>query len=163
MLRRQAARQFSSLRCVMQEAAKKSDVKPVDNTLINSDETQRIDLEAISGAPADLSRNRIVRIFQESKSATQSGNFQTIPWRINWDVVPRANRWENEMMGWASSGDYMQGTTIKFKSKEDAIRFASNQGWDYYVQEPHKRDFRVKQYAVNFLHSKGPLKHIRTK
>lgn len=29
--------------------------------------------------------------------------------------------------------DYMQGTRLSFKSKDDAIHFAEKQGWDYYV------------------------------
>lgn len=58
---------------------------------------------------------------------------------------------------------YRQGTQMKFRTKDDAMRFAANQGWDFYVQEPHKRQFRVKQYATNFQHSPGKLKHIRTK
>jgi len=28
-------------------------------------------------------------------------------------------------MGWASSADYMQGTTMAFRSKEDAVAFVS--------------------------------------
>lgn len=84
-------------------------------------------------------------------------------WRVDWDIVPRANRWENDMMGWASSGDYMQATQMKFRTREDAIRFASNQGWDYYIQEPHTRTFKVKQYATNFEHWNGKIRHIRTK
>lgn len=32
--------------------------------------------------------------------------------------------------------DYMQGTRLSFKSKEDAIHFAEKQGWDYYVYVP---------------------------
>lgn len=66
-------------------------------------------------------------------------------------------------MGYASSGDYMQGTEVKFSSKDAAIRFATNQGWDYYIQEPHVRKFRPKSYSTNFEHSQGKLKHIRTK
>lgn len=53
-------------------------------------------------------------------------------------------------MGWASSGDYMQGTALKFKTKEDAIRFAEKQGYEYFVQEPNVRAFRSKAYAANF-------------
>lgn len=52
---------------------------------------------------------------------------------------------------------------MKFRTKDDAVRFATNQGWDYFVQEANKRDFRVKAYAINFQHSAGKLKHIRTK
>lgn len=31
-------------------------------------------------------------------------------------------------MGWASSADYMQGTNVKFNTKEDAIHFCEKQG-----------------------------------
>lgn len=66
-------------------------------------------------------------------------------------------------MGWQSSADAMQGTNIKFKSKEMAIAFAEKQGYEYYVAEPHERRFVPKAYANNFLHEPGPLKHIKTK
>lgn len=119
--------------------------------------------EIISGAPAHLSTSRVVRIYQAAKPATQSGTWGTRVWRVDWDIVDRANRWENDLMGYASSGDYMQGTEMKFTSKEAAVRFATNQGWDYYIQEPHTRKIRPKSYATNFEHSVGKLKHIRTK
>ena len=66
-------------------------------------------------------------------------------------------------MGWQSSGDMMQGTRIFFDSKEDAIRFAEKQGYEYFVQEPQTRAFTPKAYANNFAYSPGKLKHIRTK
>lgn len=119
--------------------------------------------ELISGAPAELTTKRVVRIYQEAKSATQSGRFNSSHWKLNWDVLGKGNRWENDLIGYQSSADYMQGTTMKFDTKEAAIRFAEGQGWDHYVQEPKKRHFRKKEYAMNFYHSSGPLKHIRTK
>lgn len=66
-------------------------------------------------------------------------------------------------MGWQSSGDIMQGTNIKFKTKEGAIQFAEKQGYEYYVQEPQRRKVVPKAYANNFVHEPGPLKHIKTK
>lgn len=66
-------------------------------------------------------------------------------------------------MGWQSSADFMQGTHINFKSREDAIRFAEKQGYEYFVQEPNTRKPVVKVYANNFLWSDKKLKHIRTK
>ena len=53
-------------------------------------------------------------------------------------------------MGWASSGDFMQGTKLAFASQEDAIRFAEKNGWDYFVQAPHKQEFHPKSYSSNF-------------
>jgi NADH dehydrogenase (ubiquinone) Fe-S protein 4 len=64
----------------------------------------------------------------------QSGGAKGEKWRIDWDTLPSGGRWENPLMGWASSADYMQGTRMSFNTMEDAIRFAEKQGWDYYVQ-----------------------------
>ncbi|KAK9383265.1 ETC complex I subunit conserved region-domain-containing protein [Kockiozyma suomiensis] len=156
---RTAFPQFSQPLFVRCNSSTSSTPVPVPET--KTEPLKRFDI--ISGAPVELSTKRIVRIYQRAKTAMQSGNHETKVWRLDWDIDQKTARWENDVMGWASSGDYMQATEVKFKTKEDAIRFATNQGWDYYIQEPHKRDFRPKQYASNFLHSPGPLKHIRTK
>ena len=66
-------------------------------------------------------------------------------------------------MGWQSSADYMQGTHLNFKTKEDAINFAQKQGYEYFVQEPNVRKFVPKAYANNFSHVPGKLKIVRTK
>jgi len=39
---------------------------------------------------------------------------------------------------------------MTFNTKEDAIAFAEKQGWEYYIQEPHNRQFKSKAYATNF-------------
>lgn len=82
---------------------------------------------------------------------------------MDWDVLGKGHRWENPLMGWQSSADFMQGTHINFKSKEDAIAFAEKQGYEYFVQEPNERHITPKAYADNFLYSPKKLKHIRTK
>jgi len=66
-------------------------------------------------------------------------------------------------MGWQSSADFMQGVRMKFNSKDDAIRFAEKQGYEYFVQEPNERKFVPKAYATQFMHSPKKLKAIRTK
>lgn len=67
------------------------------------------------------------------------------------------------MMGWQSTADAMHATHMSFKSKEDAIRFAEKQGYEYFVQEPNIRKFTPKAYANNFLYSPKALKIVRTK
>ncbi|KAI9469628.1 ETC complex I subunit conserved region-domain-containing protein, partial [Zychaea mexicana] len=106
---------------------------------------------------------RSVRIFTPAKPATQSGKNNTRIWRIDFDIVEDANRWENPLMGWASSADYQQSLQIKFYSKESAIEFAERQGWNYYVQEPKKSSFVKKAYADNYKYSAGKLRMIKTK
>lgn len=66
-------------------------------------------------------------------------------------------------MGWQSSADFMQGTHLNFESKEDAIRFANKQGYEFFVQEPNERRIIPKAYADQFVHSPKKLKQIRTK
>ncbi|PHH92100.1 hypothetical protein CDD83_8951 [Cordyceps sp. RAO-2017] len=97
----------------------------------------------VSGAPLEL-QARTVRIYREAKPATQSGDFRGHHWRMDWDILPKGHRWENQLMGWQSSGDFMQGTHVNFKSKEDAIFFAEKQGYEYFVQEPNSRKFTPK-------------------
>ena len=100
----------------------------------------------------------------------QSGGAKGMRWRLDWDILPGGGRWENPLMGWASSyaeiepfcgsfvnscspsADYVQGTRLSFRTKEDAIHFSEKQGtslhliiwncikdqlsllgWDYYV------------------------------
>jgi NADH dehydrogenase (ubiquinone) Fe-S protein 4 len=103
------------------------------------------------------------RIYKEAKTATQSGDWHSHHWRMDWDILSKGHRWENPLMGWQSSADFMQGTHINFKTKEDAIRFAEKQGYEYFVQEPNERKIVPKAYANNFLWSDRKLKHIRTK
>ncbi|CDO75296.1 hypothetical protein BN946_scf184654.g4 [Trametes cinnabarina] len=118
--------------------------------------------DIVSGAPKEL-RHRVVRIFQPTRSTTQSGSGKSNRWRIDWDILPGAGRWENPLMGWASSADYMQGTRLSFRTKEDAIHFAEKQGWDYYVAATEIKRIPPKNYAENFLYKPDKLRLIRTK
>ena len=134
----------------------------------------------LSGAPVELQGRQVrsvmltksnsfsladfpSRIHRPTKPATQSGTWHSHSWRMDWDILQRGHRWENPLMGWQSSGDFMQGTHLNFKTKEDAIAFAEKQGYEYFVQEPTERKFTPKAYANNFIHEPKKLKHIKTK
>lgn len=103
------------------------------------------------------------RIHRPSKTPTQSGTWHGRHWRMDWDLLSKGHRWENPLMGWQSSADFMQGTHLNFNSKDDAIRFAQKQGYEYFVQEPNERRFIPKAYANNFVHYPKKLKVVRTK
>ncbi|EAU86085.1 NADH-ubiquinone oxidoreductase 21kDa subunit [Coprinopsis cinerea okayama7 len=118
--------------------------------------------DTISGAPTEL-RQRVVRIYQPTRNTMQSGSGKTERWRIDFDILPGGSRWENPLMGWASSADYMQGTRLTFRSKEDAAHFAEKQGWDYYVQPPEVKRIPPKNYAENFVYKPHKLRIMRTK
>ncbi|GAA5815889.1 hypothetical protein MFLAVUS_009408 [Mucor flavus] len=121
-----------------------------------------LSVENLSGAPETL-LERNVRIFKPTRTPVQQGKNGTRLWRIDFDILEDGNRWENPLMGWASSSDYQQPLTMKFLSKEDAIRFAEKQGWNYYVQEPKVAKIVKKTYAENFLYSPTKLRTIMTK
>ncbi|WVQ86189.1 hypothetical protein IAT38_008357 [Cryptococcus sp. DSM 104549] len=118
--------------------------------------------EAVSGAPAEL-LHRPVRIYRPTKNTMQSAKGKTKRWMLDFDVLQGAGRWENRLMGWASSADYMQGTSLAFKSKEEAIFFAEKQGWPYKVDEPKKVVVPPKNYANNYVHVPGKLRIHHTK
>jgi NADH dehydrogenase (ubiquinone) Fe-S protein 4 len=131
---------------------------------VQTGKEDEIDIPAAisSGAPLEL-QARTVRIYQESKAATQSGSWRGTHWRLDWDLLPKGHRWENQLMGWQSSGDFMQGTHINFGTKQEAIEFAERQGYEYFIQQPNSRKITPKAYANNFVHSPDRLKLIRTK
>ncbi|KAH9912691.1 NADH-ubiquinone oxidoreductase 21kDa subunit [Epithele typhae] len=118
--------------------------------------------DVVSGAPTEL-RHRAVRIFQPTRSTTQSGAGKSNRWRIDWDILQGGGRWENPLMGWASSADYMQGTRLSFRTKEDAIHFAEKQGWDYYVAQTEVNRIPPKNYSENYLYRPNTLRIMRTK
>lgn len=66
-----------------------------------------------------------MRIYKPTKTTMQSAKGKTKRWLIDWDTLQGAGRWENPLMGWASSADYMQGTQMAFPSKEEAVAFVS--------------------------------------
>ncbi|TIB77606.1 hypothetical protein E3Q22_02989 [Wallemia mellicola] len=117
--------------------------------------------EVISGAPETLQR-RQVRIYKPTKNTMQSGTYNTHQWRVDFDILQGGGRWEHPLMGWSSSADYMQGTHVKFQSKEAAIHFCEKQGWDYFVSKPRSPKFKTKQYAANYYHCEYNLSHLIT-
>ncbi|KAG2207917.1 hypothetical protein INT47_010901 [Mucor saturninus] len=130
--------------------------------VIHLENEPTLSVENLSGAPEAL-LDRGVRIFKPTRTPTQQGKNGTRFWRIDFDILEDGNRFENPLMGWASSSDYQQALTMKFLSKEDAIKFSEKQGWNYYVQEPKVAKFVKKSYADNYRYSPGKLRYIMTK
>ena len=76
------------------------------------------DVGYVSGVPEEHVKERFVRIFRPAKNAMQSGTAGVRRWKIEFDT---RERWENNLMGWASSGDPLSNMQVDFASKEDAI------------------------------------------
>ncbi|XP_040575457.1 NADH dehydrogenase [ubiquinone] iron-sulfur protein 4, mitochondrial [Lepeophtheirus salmonis] len=124
-------------------------------TLPDRDES----LVEISGVPIqDHIKGRSVRVFRPAKSAMQSGTAGVRKWRLEFET---RERWENNLMGWASSGDPLSNTVVEFAEKEDAVRFVEKNGWPYWVDDPKERLPKPKSYALNFSWNKRTRKSTK--
>ena len=84
------------------------------------------DVGYVSGVPEEHIKERYVRIFRPAKNAMQSGTAGVRRWKIEFDT---RERWENNLMGWASSGDPLSNMQVDFASKEDAIAVRMDKSW----------------------------------
>ncbi|KAI1315204.1 hypothetical protein EDD11_001092 [Mortierella claussenii] len=161
---KQAMRMPLAAAAVARPASSSAMLKHYSTTTSVTEAVEPVSLQAeiISGAPEEV-RMHPCRIYQQAKAATQSGIANTGYWRLDFDTELEAGRFENELIGWASSADYMQALAMKFVSREDAMAFADKQGWDYTVQEPNKKIFKKKVYADNFKYSPTKLRFVKTK
>lgn len=93
--------------------------------------------------------NITFEIFKPAKSAMQSGKAKQ-----KWQVKPISSdqhRKVNQLMGWTSSSSTTQSQILfEFNSKEEAIKFVEEKGFNYKIREPKKSSFKVKSYAANF-------------
>jgi len=116
------------------------------------------DITAVSGVPEEHIKERYVRIFRPAKNAMQSGTAGVRRWKIEFDT---RERWENNLMGWASTGDPLSNMVIDFANKEEAIAFVEKNGWDYWVEDPKERAPKAKSYALNFAWNKRTRKSTK--
>jgi NADH dehydrogenase (ubiquinone) Fe-S protein 4 len=116
-------------------------------------------LKAI-GVPQDISSQRRVVIFKPTRSVMQAGKSQTKHWQLKFNTT---NKWQNPLIGWTSSSDAVQALYLHFATKEEAIKYAQDQGLTYKVEEPKESLTKPKSYSSNFTYSNGKLKIIKTK
>ncbi|OON20081.1 ETC complex I subunit region [Opisthorchis viverrini] len=112
---------------------------------------KQADLTRVNGVPEEHQSTRRVRIYIPARSVTQSGDHGTRLWRLDFD---NRERWENPLMGWASSGDPLSNVSVEFETPEAAVDFCQRQGWPCYVEEPNLPKMRIKSYGANFSWNK---------
>jgi hypothetical protein len=88
------------------------------------------------------------RIFQQPKSAMQSGQAGTQQWALEWE--PTEQRRQDPLMGWFGSGDTQAQVHLHFATKEEAIAYAERAGIAYELELPPVRVRVPKIYADNF-------------
>ncbi|KAG8742169.1 hypothetical protein FRC10_001925 [Ceratobasidium sp. 414] len=146
--------------------------------------------DVVSGAPTEL-RHRAVRIYKPTRNTMQvqhltpgsilSDTNRVLDVERGRQVGTMAHRlghlariWPMgkppdgmgklvDLTTWWHSADYMQGTRMNFRTKEDAVHFAEKQGWDYYVQPETVKRIPPKNYAGNYTHIPHTLRIHHTK
>uniref|UniRef100_A0A2K6L0I2 NADH dehydrogenase [ubiquinone] iron-sulfur protein 4, mitochondrial n=1 Tax=Rhinopithecus bieti TaxID=61621 RepID=A0A2K6L0I2_RHIBE len=78
------------------------------------------DITTLTGVPEEK-----VRIFVPARNNMQSGVNNTKKWKMEFDT---RERWENPLMGWASTADPLSNMVLTFRTKEDAVSFAEKNG-----------------------------------
>ncbi len=88
------------------------------------------------------------RIFQQPKTAMQSGTSGTREWVLEWE--PAARQTLDPLMGWFGSGSTASQVSLRFDTKEEAVAYAERQGVTYDIELPATRVHKPKAYADNF-------------
>ncbi|XP_038074188.1 NADH dehydrogenase [ubiquinone] iron-sulfur protein 4, mitochondrial-like [Patiria miniata] len=116
-------------------------------TRVDTVKEKSMDITTVSGIPEEHIKTRKVRIFIPAKNAMQSGTNKTHQWKMEFDT---RERWENPLMGWASTADPLSNIALSFGSKEEAASFAEKNGWWYEIEELPAKTMRPKSYGANF-------------
>uniref|UniRef100_A0A8I5NSA3 NADH dehydrogenase [ubiquinone] iron-sulfur protein 4, mitochondrial n=1 Tax=Papio anubis TaxID=9555 RepID=A0A8I5NSA3_PAPAN len=109
------------------------------------------DVTTLTGVPEEHIKTRKVRIFVPARNNMQSGVNNTKKWKMEFDT---RERWENPLMGWASTADPLSNMVLTFRTKEDAVSFAEKNGWSYDVEERKVPKPKSKSYGANFSWNK---------
>ncbi len=99
-----------------------------------------------------------IKIYKPSKTAMQSGNGKTKKWLA--EFISDLDTEKDMLMGWNSSIDTKSQIKIFFETKDQAILWAQNNNYQFFVEEPKKRKINIKSYASNFdINKKEPWTH----
>lgn len=90
------------------------------------------------------------RIYQPARNAMQSGVARTKQWILEFGQAD--TREIDPLMGWTSSDDTQSQVRLRFASREEAEAYATENGIEFVVLEPHARraNVRVRGYGENF-------------
>ena len=99
-----------------------------------------------------------IKIYKPSKTAMQSGLGKTKKWLA--EYISDSDNVKDSLMGWNSSLDTQSQIKIFFETKEQAIAWAKNSNYQFYVEEPKIKKIKLKSYASNFsINRKEPWTH----
>ncbi len=88
------------------------------------------------------------RIYRPSKTAMQSGRGLSKRWIL--ELEKEKPRFSEPLMGWTGARETLHQIRLTFKTAEEAVSYAQNQGWAYRVLPSRASLFKPKSYADNF-------------
>jgi hypothetical protein len=92
------------------------------------------------------------RIFQQPKTAMQSGVAGTDEWVLEW--APAAGGRQDPLMGWYGGGSTRAQVHLRFPSQAEAVAYAQREGIEYDLALPCRRVHKPKVYADNFKYGR---------
>lgn len=90
-----------------------------------------------------------VEIFQEVKSATQSGKGRSKKWVVM-PIIDLSSKVCNPLMGWIGSNNPSAQLRFIFDSQEKATSFAKSKGYEYVIKDSIVKKIIPKSYSENF-------------
>jgi len=88
------------------------------------------------------------RIYQQPKTAMQSGRAKTDTWVLEFEQSEA--RRPDPLMGWAGSGDTQSQVRLKFPTKDAAKAYAEKYGVTARVHATPPKTLKLQAYADNF-------------
>ena len=93
------------------------------------------------------------RIFQQPKTAMQSGLAGSKEWVLDWE--PSVRQRLDPLMGWPGSGSTQAQVRLRFDTREEAVAYAERQGIAFDIELPPVRLHKPKAYADNFKYGRS--------
>ena len=88
-------------------------------------------------------------IFQESKSAMQSGKSRTNRWVLEFEQP--TSSLTDPLMGWSGGSSMRSQVKLMFPSKEAALMFAKKHKISAKLRSTPKKSLKIQAYADNFV------------
>ena len=88
------------------------------------------------------------RIYQQPKSAMQSGRAKTDTWVLEFEQSEA--RRVDPLMGWTGSGDTQSQVRLNFPDKQSAKAYAEKYGIAAKVHATPPKTLKIQAYADNF-------------
>jgi hypothetical protein len=88
------------------------------------------------------------RIFQQPKTAMQSGVAGTDEWVLDFEPTDRQH--QDPLMGWNGGASTQSQVRLLFASKDEAVAYAERNGLAFDLELPTPRVYKPKVYADNF-------------